>query len=182
MSEDEVKDDVDFEPEDELGSVGALQAKLKKVKDELAAAKKERQAYLDGWQRCKADAINQKNENLQNLSRARTAGKEQVLESLLPVLDSFDIAMTGGAWEKTDAAWRSGIESIRNQFLTALESNGITSFGKEGDSYDPLMHEILEEVDDAGKAGIVIRVVRRGWRLENKIVRPAHVVIGRFRS
>src|SRR3989344_4270616 len=52
--------DIDFEHEDELGSVGALKAKMQKLRDELAEAKKERGEYLDGWQRAKADLVNAK--------------------------------------------------------------------------------------------------------------------------
>ena len=50
-------EDIDFEPEDELGSVGAIKAKMQKLRDELATAKKERQEYLDGWQRAQADRL-----------------------------------------------------------------------------------------------------------------------------
>ena len=56
-------EEVNFEPEEELGDIGAAQAKIRKLKDELEKVKKERQEYLDGWQRAKADAVNSKRES-----------------------------------------------------------------------------------------------------------------------
>ena len=60
MTDDVHSTDVDFESEEELGGIASAQAKLKKLKDELAKVKAERQEYLDGWQRCKADNVNAK--------------------------------------------------------------------------------------------------------------------------
>lgn len=169
-------EDIDFEPEDELGDVGALQAKLKKLKDELAAVKKERQEYLDGWQRAKADLINAKKEAGETLQRATGIGKEIFIEELIPALDSFDLAMQGDAWQKVDAAWRSGVESIRSQILGVLAAQGIETFGKEGEKFDPMLHEAIQELD-GGDSHTVARVLRSGYRSKTRVLRPAQVAI-----
>ncbi len=174
--------EVDMEPSDELGDIGALQAKLKKIRDELAAVKKEKQEYLDGWQRCKADAINQRKEFERGRERAVSVATEGLLEALIPALDSFDMAMGADAWQTIDSAWRVGVESIHQQLVAALEGAGVNFFGAVSDTYDPALHEILEEIDEEGEPGTVSRVVRRGWRLEDKVVRPAHVIIHRIRE
>ncbi|MBV9159236.1 MAG: hypothetical protein JO019_01405, partial [Candidatus Kaiserbacteria bacterium] len=72
MNKDSAREDIDFEPEDEMGATGAAKAKLQKLKDELEQVKKERQEYLDGWQRCKADSVNLRRDLEQNAKR--TAG------------------------------------------------------------------------------------------------------------
>jgi len=171
-------DDIDFESEDELGGEGALKAKLKKLKEELAAVKKERQEYLDGWQRAKADLINAKKEAGEALRRATATGKELFVEELIPALDSFDMAMQGEAWKNVDAAWRSGVESIRSQILGVLQAHGIEMFGKEGEKFDPTLHEPIQEVG-GGESHIVARVLRSGYRSKSRILRPAQVAIFR---
>ena len=166
---------VDFEPEEELGSVAAAQVKLKKLKEELEQVKKERQEYLDGWQRCKADSINARKDVLQAAERAVARAQEDIIESIIPVVDSFDMAMAEDSWSHVEETWRKGVESIRNQLVRALELHGATQFGNAGESYDPYIHEALEEIETEGVSGVILTVVRRGWKVRNRIVRPAHV-------
>lgn len=173
----ELADDVDFEPEDELGGIAAAKAKLKKMRDELALAKKERQEYLDGWQRCKADSINARRDALQATERTALSEREKLVEALLPALDSFDMAMKGDSWQAVDASWRSGMEGIHAQLLACLQNAGVTYFGAAGDTFDVMQHEALQEIEGDGKSGTVARVIRRGWRLGERILRPAQVVL-----
>lgn len=169
-------EDIDFEPEDELGSIGAVKAKMQKLRDELEAAKKERQEYLDGWQRAKADLINAKKDAAEALQRASGMGKEMFVEELIPALDGFDMAMQGSAWQNVDPAWRVGVESIRSQLQGVLHAHGIETFGKEGDVFDPQLHEAMQEVD-GGESHTIARVLRSGYRTKNRILRPAQVAI-----
>ncbi len=170
--------EVDFEPEEELGDVGAARAKLKKVRDELAAAKKERQDYLDGWQRAKADAINQRKEAQQNAERAAGRKLEGFIEDLLPALDSFDMASQSESWATIDDGWRSGMEQVKNQLLDALKRHGVERFGKVGEPYDPYIHDVVQEMDDvAGEPGSIVRILRYGYKTPERIIRPAQVII-----
>lgn len=174
---DDARDDVDFEPAEELGSVAAAQAKLKKLKEELERVKTERQEYLDGWQRCKADSVNARKEALQAAERASSSGREQLLENIIPVVDSFDMAMGGETWSKVDATWRKGVESILNQLLGALQESGAAHFGVAGEPFDPQKHHALTELEGDGKPNTVARVIRRGWRVGERIIRPAEVAL-----
>lgn len=173
-------DDVDFEPEDDLGTVGALQAKLNKLREELATVKKERQEFLDGWQRAKADAANTAREFSERLARATAGGREALAEEMLPVLDAFDMAMQGEAWEKLDANWRAGVEHVHATFLKVLESQGIRAFGKPGEAIDHIRHEAVGEA--SGPLHTVIRVLRRGYLSGERVLRPAHVIAGSGQS
>jgi len=155
------RDDIDFEPEDELGTVGAAKAKMQKLKDELEKVKTERQEYLDGWQRAKADAINQRKEAMQSADRAATRKLDAFVEDLLPALDSFDMASQSEAWATIDDGWRGGMEQVQNQLLDALRRNGVERYGRVGDSYDPYTHDVVQEMDDvAGDPGSIVRIVR----------------------
>lgn len=169
-------EDLDFEPEDELGTVGAAQAKIQKLRDELKEAKEKRDEYLDGWQRCKADMVNAKKDASDALSRASGRGKEILVEELIPALDGFDMAMQGEAWNSVDKAWRSGIESIRAHIESVLKSHGVEIYGKEGEQFDPALHEPIQETE-GGTSNTVAKVLRRGYRMNERVLRAAQVSV-----
>ena len=178
MKKDEGLNDVDFEPEDELGSVGAMKAKMQKLRDELEKAKAERQEYLDGWQRCKADSVNSRREALESGERQGARAKESLMEDIIPTLDGFDLAAGTPAWESVDAGWRSGIDQIRNQLLDVLARHGVERFGKIGEKFDHALHDAVEERDDmAGEAGTIVRILRHGYKMNNRVLRPAQVIV-----
>ncbi len=167
-----------FEPDEELGDPSAAQAKVKKLRAELAQAKKEKAEYLDGWQRCKADIINTKKDAAAASVRAQSRGMETLIEDIIPALDGFDMAAGSEAWAGVDPSWRGGIEQVRNQIFDALQRNGITRFGKVGEMFDPYLHEAVQEVDDvAGESHSIVKILRHGYRSKDRVIRPAQVVI-----
>lgn len=173
--------DIDFEPEDELGDVGAAKAKLQKLRDELAEVKKERQEYLDGWQRAKADVINARRDALSEADRIASRKIEALVKDILPALDSFDMAAQSEAWATIDDGWRNGMENVQNQLLEALRRNGIERYGQVGDMYDPHVHDVVQELDDvAGEPGSIVRILRFGYKTQSRILRPAQIIIKRL--
>ena len=175
---DELHEDVDFEPAEEFGGVASAKAKLNKLKDELAEVKKERQEYLDGWQRCKADSINSKKETERQASRTAEMLREALVHDIIPALDSFDMAAGSENWAEVSDGWRSGMELVRNQLVEALRTHGIERYGKVGEAIDHTLHEIIEERDDlAGDHGTIARVLRYGYKNGPKIMRPAQVIV-----
>jgi molecular chaperone GrpE len=178
MNDDAEKEDIDFEPDDELGAAGAAQAKLKKLRAELKEAQTKRDEYLAGWQRAKADAINAKNDALRNAERAIERDKETFIEALLPALDSFDMATASESWDNVAEEWKSGMGRIHNQLLDVLTRNGVKRFGKSGEKFDPAKHEAVQEVDDGdGESHTVLKVLRHGYATENRVIRPAQVIV-----
>ena len=170
--------DVDFEPEEELGTVGAVKAKMQKLKDELEKAKTERQEYLDGWQRCKADAINARKELIAQAERASVRERDRLAEELIPALDSFDMASSSDQWMRIDEGFRTGMENVRNLIVETFAAHGIERFGEAGDVFDPHLHEAVQEVRDvAGTPGEIVRVLRSGYRAGERIVRPVQVIV-----
>ncbi len=173
-----MNDDIDFEPEEELGSVASAQAKLKKLRDELEKVKKERQEYLDGWQRCKADSINTKKDIESRAARSAEMLREALVHDIIPALDSFDMAAGSEAWAEVADGWKSGMELVRDQLIDALRRHGVERYGKVGEFFDPVFHEVAEERDDvAGEAGSIIRILRYGYKAGERVLRPAHVVL-----
>lgn len=169
-------EDIDFEPEDEMGETGAAKAKMQKLREQLKEAQAKAAEYLDGWQRCKADMVNAKKESAEAHAKAGTRGKEILVEELIPALDGFDMAMQGDTWNTVDSAWRSGIESIKAQIEGVLRAHGVEIYGKVGEPFDPMLHEPIQEAE-GGEAHMIAKVLRRGYRTKERVLRPAQVSV-----
>jgi len=177
---DEISEELDFEPEEELGTLGAAKAKMQKLREELMKVKTERQEFLDGWQRCKADTINARKDALAEAQRMGERQKDSFIEELIPVLDSFDMAALSEQWATVDSGFRTGMENVRNQLLDTLARHKIVRFAAIGDTYSPHIHEAIEERDDMpGESGTIARILRFGYKSGDKIIRPAQVIIKR---
>lgn len=179
MSDDHQHEDIVLDDEPEIVEQEGQSARMKRLRVELAEAKKSRDEYLTGWQKSKADYINFKNEQetlRKDLSRhVRIA----CVGDLLPVLDSFDMAMANEeAWNAVDDNWRVGVEYIHQQLRTLLADYGVESIDQLG-VFDPELHEPVGSVQvaDAASADQVTAVEQRGYRMGETIIRPAKVTV-----
>ena len=177
MNEDQ-QNDIDFEADEEMDDVAGAQAKVKKLREQLKEALQKGAEYLDGWQRCKADAINARKETLADADRRAMREKLALIEDIIPVLDSFDMAAGSESWTEVADGFRTGMEAVRAQLLDVLSRHGIERYGKIGEQFDPRLHEAVQEVEDvAGEQLSIIKVLRYGYRVENGILRPAQVFV-----
>ncbi len=182
------EEEITFEEEtdgDQAAPQKDLAIKVKKLKVELEACKKEKQEYLDGWQRMRADMVNIKKREEEERKEFIKFAKEGVVEELLPVLQSFDMAMGNKeSWEKVDSNWRAGIEYIAKQFKAVLLSHGLEEINPIGEVFDPARDESIEhvEVGEVEKDHKIIEVVQKGYKLHDKIIRPARVKVGEFKK
>lgn len=173
---DDVSGDVEYDETD-----GKLTAKLQKVKDDLKACQAERQEYLDGWQRAKADFVNLKKRSAEELLASRQRTVAGVIEELLPVLDSFEMAFKDQeAWESAPEQWRKGIEYIHTQLVGMLDNHGVVAIDPIGQPFNHDEHHSAETVavDDASQDGTVVAVIRKGYKIGDTVIRPAHVKVG----
>lgn len=167
----------DFELEGEEAGTANLADKLKKLRAELEKCKEEKQEYLIGWQRCKADAINARRDAVLAAERAGNRSRDTLIEDIIPALDSFDMAIMSDAWANMDLNWRVGMENVRLQLISALANQGVTGFSEVGDMFEPALHEIVQQVEGDGEPGTIARILRRGYRSAEKIIRPAQVAV-----
>lgn len=154
------------------------EAAIEKCKQKLKACQKERQEYMDGWQRAQADYLNLKKELDQEKTRAKENAKVDTLASILPALDSFEMAFANKeAWEAVDKNWRVGIENIYAQLIDALEGCGITQDNPLGEAFDPHIHDSIESVETENPAqeNTVAEVIQKGYRTKETVIRPAKV-------
>ena len=174
-----IEDDIVFEEENLTDSKVA-----KKLRERLKKCEEEKKEYLDGWQRMKADVVNNKKYEIERLKRVGDSAKESLLADIIPVLDSFDMAFKGEAWSKVDDVWQKGVEYIHTQFIQALENNGALAYGAIGDTFDPMLHDASEEKDTDNKEddGKIISINRMGYKIGDRVVRPAQVVVAKFKK
>lgn len=150
-------------------------AKADKLKAELERCRKERQEYLDGWQRAKADYVNalkRFDEEKQGLlSTGRVAGAA----AFIPALDSIERARGAGG---IPAGW----EGIVKQFEDAARTLGLEHFGAAGEPFDPSLHEALgqDPAASAAEDDTVTAVLEQGWRAGDQIIRAAKVRVAHF--
>lgn len=142
-------------------------AALKKLRERLKKAVEEKQEYLEGWQRARADFANYKREEaaIHDDKEART--KAQTIEDMLPALDALELAVKHHANDPT-------LKMIEKQFLDVLKRVGVDRFGKVGEEFDPRQHEALAKQSEDH---VVTSVERSGYKLGDTIIRPAQVII-----
>lgn len=183
--EEEHIDDVTFEESTEEGDALSGASKIKKLQEKIKVLEKERQEYLDGWQRARADYANLQKTTDDDKKRIKAIATESLIEELIPVVDSFLMAMNNkDAWEKVDPAWRTGVEYIYQQLMGMLESHDLTLFGEIGEQFDPARHEAVseEETGEEAKDHTIAKVIQKGFMLGESVLRPARVVVFAFKK
>lgn len=159
--------------------------KMAELKKELEEAKRRSAEYLDGWQRAKADFINARKEEERGRTELAKYATSGLMSDLIAVLDSFNLAMINKeVWEKVDSGWRTGVEYIYHQLVGILKDNGMSEVGTVGEMLDLGLHQPIEEVetDDEKKVGRIAEVFQKGYRIGDKVIRPAHVRVYKSKS
>ena len=153
----------EFVPEDEAEEGPAL---VKRLRGKLKKAIEEKQEYLEGWQRSRADFVNYKNQEASLLDQKEGRLKAEIIEALLPALDTLELSLKH---EDSDS-----LKMLEKQFLDSLKHIGIERFGAVGEEFDPTRHEALAKNSEDH---IVTEVKRSGYKINDHIIRPAQVVI-----
>lgn len=147
------------------------------TEEKLAACEKQRDEYLGGWQRARADFLNYKKDEIKRFEELARFSSEDILKELIGVLDSFDLGLT--ALEKAGKA-EKGIYMIRTQLEDILKQKGLEKIPiKIGQQFDPMIAEAIAEAESDQPSGTIIEEIEPGYRLYDKIVRPARVKIAK---
>lgn len=153
-----------------------------KLRNRLKKAEAEKQEYLDGWQRAKADFINIRKRDEENNREFAKFARSDILLEIIPVLDSFDMAFANKTeWEKLPEEWRKGMERIHSQLLSVLSTSGLKELNPTGEEFNPALEEAAGfiDTDNEKEDGKVLQVFQKGYFLHDKLIRPAKVKIGR---
>lgn len=173
-------DDMVFEETTEDGDTLPTKDVVKKLREELKKAREEKQEYLTGWQRAKADYVNLERSEETKRKELRAHITVGFVEDLLPTLDSFDMAFANKeAWEKVDANWRAGVEYIYQQLVRTVEDYGVKKVGVLGEVFNPTIHEAIEMVptEQEDQDHTIASVIQYGYIAGERIIRPARVKV-----
>lgn len=189
MNEEEKKDNTEEEEvlEYEFNDDGEedLKKTLKKLRADLKVCKAEKEEYLNGWQKERADFANYKKEEDTRKRMLSESMRERILTRFLSVMDSFNIAFSNKeAWEKVDENWRKGVEYIYAQMNTVFEEYGVKPIGQAKEAFDPNMHESIDMVETDKKEldHKIAEVVQIGYKLGDRIIRPARVNVYEYKE
>jgi len=166
------KDKIEYEPEQDSG---IIDSKLKKTKKQLKSCEKDKAEYLAGWQRAKADLINYKKEQEKKNSDVFKFANENLIIEFLPVLDSFELALKH---PPVGGQANDGVKQLYNQLKSILKSNGVEEIKSVGEKFNPELHESIGETKK-GKSGTIVEEVQKGYKLNNKTIRPSKVKISK---
>ena len=150
------------------------------LEEKLAKAEKDRDEYLAGWQRAKADFINYKKEELARLEEMAKYGNEDFIRELITVMDNFDLGLA--ALEKSGPV-EKGIYMIRSQIEDILKRRWLEKIPVSiGDQFNPSHSEAIVEVESEKPPETIVEIIEPGYKLNEKIIRPTRVKIAKNKS
>jgi molecular chaperone GrpE len=175
-------DDQEISPDREslTGEPRTLEDQISALQTELEAAKVKAEEYLEGWQRARADFANYKKrmEKASEADHARITGR--ILGRYLDVMDDFQRALKDRPTEDDASIWADGIDLIYRKLQGIIESEGVEEILPEGEQFDPNFHEAISQSEsDDHNEGEIVEVVSPGFKIGDRIIRPAMVRIAK---
>jgi molecular chaperone GrpE len=134
------------------------------------------QSYMQNWQRAAADYQNFKRRVEEERSETARFANAALVINLLPLVDDLDRALMTVDSSLAGLTWVDGIRLIHRKFLALLEMVGVEEIAADGETFDPAVHEAVAQ--QPGPENKVISVVQKGYKLGDRVVRPAMVVVG----
>lgn len=152
-------------------------AQAPSLEEQLAQAREDAQKYLANWQRAEADFQNYKRRVEQERDEGRRFASAALIINTLPILDDLERALMSLDAHLAGLTWFDGIRLICRKLQLVLENNGVTIIEAEGQQFDPRYHEAVMHAE--GEEGKVLAEVQRGYKLYDRVLRPAMVVVGK---
>jgi len=147
------------------------------IEKELAEEKEKAAKYLENWQRTEADFVNYRKRIEQEKEELARGAVSRVLLRILPVIDDFERAFDSLPAKPKDESWVDGVRMINRKLQAALEAQGVSEINAFGEIFDPNLHEAVAYQD--GEEGKVIAVARKGYKLNDRVLRATQVVVGK---
>ena len=182
----EVKDDVEQAQEVEDQEAEQIEEpavseeneidEIESLGEEIAALQQQSQEYLDGWQRERAEFANYKKRMERERQQLQHNITGNIIRRYLEILDDLERALQNQPSDGEGATWAEGIELVYRKFLTALEAEGVVPMEVADQEFDPNLHEaISQEPREGVESGQIIDVVRNGYMIGERVLRPASV-------
>lgn len=163
----------------ETAEVDRLRAEVERLEGELAEARRQADEYLAGLQRERAEFLNFKRRTAEEREAMLGLAAEALLSKVLALADDFDRAIEARPADLADHPWVEGIVAIDRKLRALLESEGVRPIeAGPGTRFDPREHDAIMNVPAPDRAeGEIVEEIRRGYRLRDRILRPALVAV-----
>ncbi len=151
------------------------EAEQQTVEEKLAALEAERDEHLNDLKRVAAEFENYRKRVLRDQESLVARAHERLVKELLPVLDDLERALAA-AEEHEEAKLEEGVRLVHRELAAALAREGLAEIETNG-KFDPHVHEALLSQPSEAEEGAVLEVVQKGYRLGDRVLRPARVVV-----
>jgi len=180
----EEAEELEYEKETEEKQID-FEKKINKLKEKLKACQEEKEQYLAGWQRERADFINYKRDEEERLKEIRLIQKGKVILEFLSILDSFEkakeaikkISLEPLEKDNNFQQWLKGILEIKNQIKIIFKREEVKEIETKG-KFNPDLHEAVEMVEvENAESGTILEEIQRGYTIQGRLLRPARVKV-----
>ena len=179
-TERDTSSDIKGEPEkvaeDTATESDAEELDLDSLKEALAKEKEQSERYLANWQRAQADLINYKKRIEQEQTELAKYSSAALVASLLSVLDDFDRGLKNIPSKLMGLTWIEGVFLVHRKLQGILDAHGLSEIKALGEEFDPTLHEAV--MYGEGDEGKVIEELQKGFKLHDRVIRPAMVQVG----
>lgn len=166
--------------DESTAGASAPDSPIQALEAELDECSKERNQYKDALLRAQADLTNYKRRADEERGEQLKYANSRLILKILPVLDDFSLAINHAGKSDAGASWLEGVELIQRKLQNLVDSEAVTRIETEGRDFDPTEHEAMayqESMDH--DEGQVISVVREGYKLHSRVIRPALVILAK---
>ncbi|MEO8077950.1 MAG: nucleotide exchange factor GrpE [Acidobacteriota bacterium] len=161
--------------------VGAKPTYVEELEKQVAEKDRIAQEYIAKYRQAAGEFEESRVRLRREISKEIERGRREILADLLDVVDNLDRAIESGRKAASTDVLLQGVELVRRQFLSKLESLGVKRIDVAGALFDPLVHEAVSTVPAASpdQDGQVVGVVREGYRIGDEVLRPASVAVAK---
>ncbi|MBF6600758.1 MAG: nucleotide exchange factor GrpE [Dehalococcoidia bacterium] len=164
--------DVAGGPPDSAGGADGAQ-----LRAQLEEEREKAKSYYQSWQRSAADFQNFKRRVEDERSETARLANAALIINMLPLLDDLERALKNVDGHLAGLTWVDGVRLIYRKFQALIEMAGAEEIAADGETFDPARHEAVSQAP--GEENKVVSVVQKGYRLGDRVIRPAMVVVGR---
>jgi molecular chaperone GrpE len=169
------------ETTNEQHDVHEIQKELHGLKEQFEQLQKEKTDIFAQLQRVSADYLNYQKRNAKQIADTTAYEKESIIKSLLPALDNFEHALAKAPTAEMADALMKGMQMVYEQVVNILKQHGVEQIKALGEMFDPEVHLAVTQTSDPIKPdNIVIHEIARGYKISNRVIRPAKVVVNKL--
>ncbi|MDC3415572.1 nucleotide exchange factor GrpE [Aquibacillus sp. 3ASR75-54] len=171
-------EDVEQELVDDNDQLNQQEEHSDELNVELESVKQEKEELYQRLLRLQAEYDNFRKRTQKEKEADRKYRSQSLVTELLPVVDSFDRALTAEIKDDAAASFVDGMKMVYRQLTEALQKEGVEAIKTEGEPFDPHLHQAVMQVeDDNYDSNVVVEELQKGYTLKDRVIRPAMVKV-----